>query len=47
MKVTATDLDGRSTEFMATCRCDTEVEVEYLRNGGILHMVIRRMARES
>jgi aconitate hydratase len=47
VKVTATDLDGTVTEFMATCRCDTEVEVEYLRNGGILHMVIRRMARDS
>jgi aconitate hydratase len=47
VKVTATDLDGEVAEFMATCRCDTEVEVEYLRNGGILHMVIRRMARDS
>jgi aconitate hydratase len=47
VKVTATKPDGSSTEFMATCRCDTPVEVEYLRNGGILHMVLRRMARGS
>ena len=37
-------LDGSAVEFMATCRVDTPVEVEYLRNGGILHMVVRRMA---
>ena len=46
VRVTATDLDGATTEFMAMCRCDTEVEVEYLRHGGILHMVIRRMSSE-
>jgi aconitate hydratase len=45
VKVTATKTDGSSIEFMARCRCDTPVEVEYLRNGGILHMVLRRMAR--
>jgi len=47
VKVTATKADGSSIEFMARCRCDTPVEVEYLRNGGILHMVLRRMARDS
>ena len=46
VQVTATKTDGATVEFMATCRCDTPVEVEYLRNGGILHMVLRRMARE-
>ncbi|HSF86902.1 MAG TPA: aconitate hydratase AcnA [Acidimicrobiia bacterium] len=46
VKVTATRSDGATTEFMATCRCDTPVEVEYLRHGGILHMVLRRMAAE-
>ena len=44
VKVTATRTDGATLEFMATCRCDTPVEVEYLRHGGILHMVLRRMA---
>ncbi len=47
VKVTALRTDGSSIEFMARCRCDTPVEVEYLRNGGILHMVVRRMARDS
>ncbi len=44
--VTATRADGTTVEFEATCRCDTDIEVEYLRNGGILHMVLRRMAGE-
>ncbi len=47
VKVTATKPDGSTIEFMARCRCDTPVEVEYLRNGGILHMVLRRMAGGS
>jgi len=42
--VTATRGDGSQVAFSATCRCDTPIEVEYLRNGGILHMVLRRMA---
>jgi aconitate hydratase len=42
--VTATKADGSEVSFSATCRCDTPIEVEYLRNGGILHMVLRRMA---
>lgn len=44
VKVTASKADGSKTEFMAIARCDTPVEVEYLRHGGILHMVLRRMA---
>ncbi len=46
VRVVATKADGATVEFMATCRCDTPVEVQYLRNGGILHMVLRRMAAE-
>ncbi len=46
VKVTATKADGTVTEFMTMCRVDTPVEVDYLRNGGILHMVLRRMAAE-
>ena len=44
--VRATSSDGDMVEFMATARVDTPVEVEYLRHGGILHMVLRRMAVE-
>jgi aconitate hydratase A / 2-methylisocitrate dehydratase len=31
--------------FTAKARIDTPVEVEYYRNGGILHTVLRRLAR--
>ncbi|HEY7469124.1 MAG TPA: aconitate hydratase AcnA [Acidimicrobiia bacterium] len=42
--VRATRGDGEVTEFLTTARVDTPIEVEYLRNGGILHYVLRRMA---
>jgi len=44
VRVTATTKDGSTVEFMTQCRADTPVEIDYLRNGGILHMVLRRMA---
>ena len=46
VKVTATKPDGSSIEFDTIARVDTPIEVEYLRNGGILHYVLRRMAAE-
>ena len=36
--------DGSSRQITALCRIDTENEVEYFRNGGILHYVLRRLA---
>jgi len=38
---------GQTTEFTTLCRIDTPVEVDYYRNGGILHMVLRRMLNEA
>jgi aconitate hydratase len=38
VRVTA---DGRA--FTAVCRIDTPVEIEYYRNGGILHTVLRKL----
>ncbi|MCA9635531.1 MAG: aconitate hydratase, partial [Myxococcales bacterium] len=43
--VKATRADGVVIAFATTCRVDTPVEVDYYRNGGILHTVLRRMAR--
>lgn len=40
IKVTATKADGTTVEFDTTCRIDTPVEVDYYRNGGILHTVL-------
>jgi len=37
--------DGSAIEFTTICRADTPVEVEYYRNGGILHTVLRKMAK--
>ena len=46
--VTATDPDsGDTTEFVADCRIDTPAELEYYRNGGILHMVLRQMGNQA
>ena len=35
--------DGRVVTFQVTARLNTPVEVEYYRNGGILHTVLRNM----
>ncbi len=45
LQVTATAEDGTTTEFEVIARVDTPIEVHYLRNGGILHYVLRQMAR--
>jgi aconitate hydratase len=37
------EADGKKIEFKAVARLDTPVEVNYYRNGGILHTVLRRM----
>ena len=36
--------DGGEKRFTVICRIDTPVEINYYRNGGILHTVLRRMA---
>lgn len=43
--VRATRTDGTTIAFETVARVDTPIEVEYLRNGGILHFVLREMAR--
>ena len=45
--VTATKPDGTQTTFQAVVRLDTEVEVDYYRNGGILHYVLRDYLRRE
>jgi aconitate hydratase len=44
LQVTATKPDGSVKRFTVLCRVDTPGEVEYLRHGGILHFVLRKMA---
>jgi aconitate hydratase len=45
--VKATKDDGSIVEFTATVRIDTPIEVEYYRNGGILHTVLRKLVKEA
>jgi len=45
VKVRAQGKEGPPIEFTAVCRIDTPVEIDYYRNGGILHTVIRKMLR--
>jgi aconitate hydratase len=44
VEVTATAGDGTIKTFTVTARVDTPIEVDYYRNGGILHTVLRHMA---
>ena len=46
LTVTATDADGQRKQFQATVRLDSSVEVDYYRNGGILHTVLRSFLAE-
>ena len=39
--------NGRTDEVEVLCRIDTENEVEYFRNGGILHFVLRGLAKTA
>ena len=43
-KITVTTDSGKS--FQAKIRLDTDVEIEYFKNGGILHYVLRKLAKE-
>ncbi len=42
---TITYKDGGTKEITLKCRIDTEVEVEYVENGGVLHYVLRNLAK--
>lgn len=45
IQVTAVSPKGKKTAFDTVCRLDTVVDVDYYRNGGILHTVLRNMLR--
>jgi len=44
VEVDVTRANGESFTFTAKCRIDTANEMEYYRNGGILHYVLRKLA---
>jgi aconitate hydratase len=39
--------DGSTREIALKCRIDTAVEIEYVQNGGVLHYVLRNLARAA
>ena len=39
--------DGREARFRATARLDGDIDVTYLRNGGVLQTVLRRLAAQA
>ena len=46
VEVEATRADGSTFTFTALCRIDTANEMEYYKNGGILHYVLRKLAAD-
>jgi len=47
VQVRAADDQGAVKAFQARVRIDTPVEIEYYRNGGILHMVLRQLLKKK
>ncbi len=41
---TISSADGSTRTITLKCRIDTEVEIDYVRNGGVLHYVLRNLA---
>ncbi|MEL6584166.1 MAG: aconitate hydratase AcnA [Pseudomonadota bacterium] len=44
---TITYADGTVKEITLKCRIDTGVEIEYIENGGVLHYVLRNLAKAA
>ena len=44
---TITYADGREKTITLKCRIDTGVEIEYIENGGVLHYVLRNLAKAA
>ena len=39
--------DGSVKSITLKCRIDTEVEIDYIENGGVLHYVLRNLAKAA
>ena len=42
-----TAADGTSRTIQIKCRIDTEIEIEYVEHGGVLHYVLRNLAKTA
>ncbi|MDT0683997.1 aconitate hydratase AcnA [Roseicyclus sp. F158] len=47
LKARITYPDGTEKEIEVKCRIDTEVEIDYVKNGGVLHYVLRSLAANA
>ena len=47
LEVVAKTDDGDEKRFSVLCRIDSDVELDYYKNGGVLQMVLRKMLAES
>jgi len=44
---TITMADGTVKDITLKCRIDTAIEIEYIEHGGVLHYVLRNLAKEA
>jgi aconitate hydratase len=42
-----TRVDGTITKLLLKCRIDTAIEIEYIEHGGVLHYVLRNLAKAA
>jgi aconitate hydratase len=47
MTAQITYADGTTRDITVKCRIDTAVEIEYIENGGVLHYVLRNLAKAA
>ena len=47
MTASITYANGDTKDITVKCRIDTAVEIEYIENGGVLHYVLRNLAKAS
>ena len=47
MEAVITMADGTEKTITVKCRIDTAVEIEYIENGGVLHYVLRNLAKAA
>ncbi|MEM1301691.1 MAG: aconitate hydratase AcnA, partial [Pseudomonadota bacterium] len=46
VSATITRTDGTTEDITLKCRIDTGVEIDYIENGGVLHYVLRNLAKQ-
>jgi len=47
VKCEITYADGTVKDVLLKCRIDTAIEIEYIEHGGVLHYVLRSLAKAS